>query len=224
MTSLTRQAIGGLLFLVAVLGAALFVPGGLDYWQAWLFLAVFTSSVLAITIYLGTHDPALLARRVKAGPLAEQQETQKIIQGIASLAFVAIFVVSALDHRSGWSRVPAALVVAGELVVALGLLLVFLVFRVNTFTSAVIEVSREQQLVSTGPYAVIRHPMYTGGLVMLVGVPIALGSWWGLIAVPALAAVIVWRLIEEEKLLATSLPGYAEYCCRVKHRLVPFVW
>ncbi len=225
MTSITKQAIAGLLALVAALGVALFAPAWtLAYWQAWLFLAVFFGAVLAITIHLARHDPALLARRVKAGPLAEPQWTQRIIQGIASLAFLAIFVASALDHRRGWSCVPAALVVGGDLLVALGLGCVFLVFRANTFTSAVIEVSRDQQLVSTGPYAIVRHPMYAGALVMLLGVPIALGSWWGLLAVPILGAVLVWRLIDEEKLLETSLPGYAEYRGRVRHRLVPFVW
>lgn len=225
MTAVTRQAVGGLAFLIAALGAALFGPARtFDYWQAWVFLAVFGIATAAITIYLARRDPALLARRVHAGPTAEHKPLQKWIQGLASLAFLAVFVVSALDHRAGWSHVPPAVAVAGDVLVALGLLLVFCVFRANTFTSAIVEVGRDQQLVSTGPYAVVRHPMYAGGLVMMIGVPIALGSWWGLLPVSAMVAAIVGRLLDEEALLVASLPGYAEYRRRVKHRLVPRVW
>jgi protein-S-isoprenylcysteine O-methyltransferase Ste14 len=225
VTSLIVQAFAGLAFLIAVLAAALFAPPWtFDFWQAWLFLAVFATAVTAITIDLAVRDPALLARRVKAGPIAEPSRRQKLIQAVASLSFVAIFLISALDHRGGWSRVPAAAVVAGDVLVAAGLAIVFLVFRANTFTSAVIEVEREQALVSTGPYAVIRHPMYAGAFVMLIGAPIALGSWVGLLAVPPLVAVIVWRLLDEEKLLAIELPGYAAYRERVTRRLVPWIW
>ena len=223
--SVTTQAFAGLAFLIVVLAIALFAPSGtLDYWQAWLFLAVFASCVTAITIDLARRDPALLARRVKAGPIAEKERRQKLIQSVASLAFVAGFVVCAVDHRRGWSRVPAGVAIAGDAIVALGLAIVFFVFRANTFTSAIVDVERDQPLVTTGPYAVVRHPMYAGGLLMMIGVPIALGSWWGLLAVPALAGAIVWRLLDEEKLLAASLPGYIEYRNKVRHRLVPGVW
>jgi protein-S-isoprenylcysteine O-methyltransferase Ste14 len=146
------------------------------------------------------------------------------LQGLASLAYLAVFVVAGLDHREGWSRVPVAAVVAGDALVVLGMFVVFRVFRANTFTSAVVEVHRDQQVVSTGPYAVVRHPMYSGALVMMIGVPIALGSWWSLVPVAAMAAVIVVRLLDEEHLLANQLPGYGAYRRRVKHRLVPRVW
>jgi protein-S-isoprenylcysteine O-methyltransferase Ste14 len=222
---MTVQAFAGLVFLLAVLAAALFVPAGtVDWWQAWAFLGVFGAAVTAITIDLALHDPELLARRVKAGPIAEKQLGQKIIQSLASLAFIAIFVLAALDHRQGWSRVPDALAIAGDALVALGLAVVWRVFRANTYTSATIEVAREQQLVSTGPYAHVRHPMYAGALVMCLGIPLALGSWWCLAPVAALAAVIVWRLLAEERTLASELPGYPEYRARVRHRLVPGIW
>ncbi len=222
---MTRQAAAGLAFLLAVLATALFVPAWtLAYWQAWAFLAVFASAVLAITIDLARRDPALLARRVKAGPLAEPERGQQVIQAIASLAFVALFVISGLDRRHGWSRVPPGVAVAGDALVALALWIVFRVFRANSFTSAVIAVEREQAVVTTGPYAVIRHPMYAGGLVLVAATPLALGSWWALLAVVPLTAAIVRRLIAEERLLAASLPGYAEYRRRVRRRLVPFVW
>jgi protein-S-isoprenylcysteine O-methyltransferase Ste14 len=225
MGSLIWRAFGGLLFLLVVLAVALFLPAGtLDYWQAWVFLAVFSLAVLAITLYLLRRDPQLLERRTSAGPVAEKEQSQRLIQSLASLAFVALFVVCAIDHRLGWSTVPLAVVVLGDVLVALGLLAVFLVFKENTFTSATIEVGAEQRVISTGPYALVRHPMYAGALVMLLGVPLALGSWWGLLVVVAMASVIVWRLLDEEKYLAKNLPGYPEYLRQVRYRLLPLVW
>ncbi|HEX3474964.1 MAG TPA: isoprenylcysteine carboxylmethyltransferase family protein [Kofleriaceae bacterium] len=222
---MNRKAVAGFVFLFAVLAAALFGPAGsLDYWQAWAFLAVFATAGALVTVDLARRDPALLARRVQAGPAAEPTPRQKWIQGLATLAYLAVFVVAGFDHREGWSRVPAAAVIAGDALVVIGLYVVFRVFRANTFASAVVEVRREQPLISTGPYAVVRHPMYTGALVMMVGVPIALGSWWGLVPVAAMAAVIVARLLDEENLLASQLPGYGAYRRRVTHRLVPRVW
>jgi len=225
MAHLKLRAFAGLVFLVAILGLALFgAAGTVEYWQARAFLAVFGVAITAITMDLAAHDPALLERRVQAGPVAEQKTSQKVIQSFASLAFLAVFVVSGLDHRFGWSEVPAPLAIAGDVLVALGLYIVFRVFRANTFTSATIEVAREQQVVTTGPYAIVRHPMYAGAFVMMVGVVLALGSWWAAPAVAVLVGVIVWRLLDEEKLLATELSGYAEYRTKVKYRLVPFVW
>jgi protein-S-isoprenylcysteine O-methyltransferase Ste14 len=221
--TVTRQAALGLAFLLGVLAAILFGIAGVAYWQAWVFLAVFGIATTAITIDLARRDPALLARRVKAGPLAEPSALQKIIQALASLAFVALFAIAAIDHHRGAS-VPLALELAGDALVALGLWIVARVFRANTFTGATIGVAQDQQVVSTGPYAIVRHPMYAGALVMLAGVPLALGSWWALLAVPAMTLVIAWRLGDEERQLAAELRGYAEYRARVKYRLVPHVW
>jgi len=225
MTAVNRKAVVGFALLFAVLAAALFGPAGsVEFWQAWVFLAVFATSGAAVTIDLARRDPALLARRVQAGPAAEPTPRQKWFQGFASLAYLAVFVVAGFDHRAGWSRVPVAAVIAGDALVVLGMFVVFRVFRANTFTSAVVDVARDQQVVSTGPYAVVRHPMYAGALVMMAGVPVALGSWWALVPVAALVAVIVARLLDEESLLVARLPGYAEYRGRVKHRLVPRLW
>lgn len=225
MNKLILQAIGGLLFLMVVLAAALFLPAGsVNYWQAWIFLAVFFGMVLWVTLYLMKNDPALLQRRVQAGPVAEQQRSQKLIQSLASLAFLFMFILPGLDHRFAWSEVPAAVVVLGDILVALGLLIVFFVFRENSFTSATIEVGADQKIVSTGPYAVVRHPMYSGALIMLLGVPLALGSWWGLIIVIPMTLVIVLRLLDEEKFLAKNLAGYEEYRSKVRYRLAPLLW
>lgn len=225
MKDLNKKAFGGLFFLVICLALSLFLPAWtLDYWQAWIFLAIFSASVLAITVYLMKKDPKLLERRVNAGPGAEKKTSQKIIQFIAQIAFIAVLVFPSVDHRFAWSVVPPYIVVVGDVLVALGLLIVFFVFRENTFTSAIIDVSPEQEVISTGPYALVRHPMYIGALVMLLGVPLALGSWWGLLAIIPITLVIVWRLLDEEKFLAKNLSGYLEYQNKVKYRLVPFIW
>lgn len=222
---LQRRAFTGLAQLAAALALFIFLPAGTArYPEAWAFLGVFCGASFAVTVYLMRHDPKLLARRVQAGPVAEKERSQRIIQLFASLSFLAVLVVPALDHRWSWSRVPAGVVVAGDLLVALGFWLVFVVFRENTFTSALIEVDASQKVVDTGPYARVRHPMYAGALVLLAGISPALGSWFGLLALIPMTAVIVWRLLDEEKFLAARLPGYDAYCRRTPHRLIPGVW
>ncbi len=225
MKNLTRQAFLGLVQLIVLLAIFLFLPGwSFNYWQAWVFLLVFTVSVFLITLYFLRKDPNLIQSRLKAGPAAEQEKSQKIIQAAASLFFILPFITSSIDHRLGWSKVPTWIVLLGDVLVGLGLYIVFLVFRENTFTSATIEVREEQKVISTGPYAVIRHPMYSGAFIMLLGIPLALGSWWALIFVFLLFAAIVWRLLEEEKFLSKNLPGYTSYRQKVRYRLIPFIW
>jgi len=225
MNGLNLRALAGLIQLLVIMALLIFVPAGtLDYPQAWIFLAVFFTPVLAITIYLMKNDPKLLERRIKAGPADEKETSQKIIQFLAMIDFIAVMLVPAFDHRFAWSAVSPYVVAAGDILVVLGFLIVFLVFKENTFTSAIIELSSEQKVIATGPYALVRHPMYIGALIMLVGVPIALGSWWGLLTVVAMTLVIVWRLLDEEKFLARNLSGYSEYQNAVRYRLLPFVW
>jgi len=225
MEELNKRALAGLLQLIVTLAALIFLAAWtFDYWRAWCFLAVFSVSVLAITLYLVKNDPKLLERRVKAGPGSEKEKGQRIIQAPAMLAFVAVIVFPALDHRFEWSTVPPYVSALGDILVALGLFFVFLVFRENTFTSGIIEVESEQKVITTGPYALVRHPMYIGALVMLLGVPLALGSWWGLLTIIPMALVIVWRLRDEERFLAKNLAGYSEYEKKVRYRLLPFIW
>jgi protein-S-isoprenylcysteine O-methyltransferase Ste14 len=224
-TSLKIQAFAGLGALAAVVGTLLFVAGGtLRYVEAWIFLATFFGASLAVTLYLMRHDPELLARRVKAGPVAEARPRQRTIQRLASGAFLAILAVPALDHRFGWSRVPWTVAVAGDVLVAAGFVIVFRVFRANSYASAVIEVGAAQRVIDTGPYAVVRHPMYAGALVLLAGIPLGLGSFWGLLTLAPMAAVIIWRLLDEEALLVRELPGYAAYRDKTRYRLIPLVW
>ncbi len=224
-TDLTGKALFGLAQLVIILGVLLFVPAwSVDFWQAWVFLFVFSIAVTAITLYFLKNDPKLIEGRLKAGPSAEKETTQKIIQAFASLFFILLIVVPALDHRFHWSEVPIHFVLVGDIFVLLGLLIVFLVFKENSYAAGVIEVGKEQKVISTGPYAIVRHPMYTGALLMLCFVPLALGSWWGLVFVFPMFVVIVLRLLDEEKFLSKNLPGYKEYCQKTRYRLVPFVW
>jgi protein-S-isoprenylcysteine O-methyltransferase Ste14 len=225
MQDLNKKALGGLLRFLIVLAALLFLAAWtFDYWQAWIFLAVFSGSGLAITLYLMKNDPDLLKRRMQAGPRAEKQKSQKIIQAMAMLAFVAAMVIPAIDHRFAWSTVPGYVAIGGDILVALGFLVIFFVFRENTFSSGIIEVAPDQKVISTGPYGLVRHPMYSGALVMFAGLPLALGSWWGLAVAALMVPVFIWRLLDEEKFLAVNLPGYREYQDRVRYRLVPLAW
>jgi protein-S-isoprenylcysteine O-methyltransferase Ste14 len=225
MKTLKTKAFGGLFFLLLVIAALLFLSAWtFDYWQAWTFLAVFGASALGITIYLMKRDPKLLERRVYGGPTAEKETSQKIIQTISLLAFITSMVVPGLDHRFPWSTVPFQLVVVGDVLVALGFLIIFFVYRENTFASATIEVYPEQKVISTGLYALVRHPMYVGGLIIFLGIPWSLGSWWGLFGVLIFLPAGIWRILEEEIFLIRNLPGYSEYQNKVKHRLLPFVW
>src|ERR1044071_7589394 len=223
--NLNAKAWLSLFVLVAVMGLLLFLPAGtVPYWQAWLYLSAFAGACVATTLYLVRRDPALLARRMSGGPTAEKRAAQKLIMLFVSVAFVALLVVPALDRRFGWSSVPPGVVVLGDLLIAAGFYLIYLVYRENTYTSATVEVAEGQKVVSTGPYAVVRHPMYAGGLLYIAATPLALGSYWGLLAFAALLPFLIWRLLDEEQLLAGELPGYSEYRRRVRHRLVPFVW
>jgi protein-S-isoprenylcysteine O-methyltransferase Ste14 len=225
MSHLARRTILGFAKLIAGLGLFLFVPAWtLNFWQAWVYLFLFTVSAALMSGYLWVKDPKLLERRVKAGPGAEKESRQQLIQVLASLAFAGLLVLPSLDYRFSWSEVPFVGVVAGDLLVALGFYIIFNVFKENTFASATVEMAPQQKVISTGPYAIVRHPMYSGALVMLFGTPLALGSCWGLLPFVAITFIIRWRLLQEEKFLTKSLPGYSDYCHKVKYRLVPSIW
>jgi protein-S-isoprenylcysteine O-methyltransferase Ste14 len=225
MKSLNIKAFGGLVFLLLVMAALLFLSAWtLYYWQAWAFLAVFGASSLAITLHLMKKDPKLLERRLKTGPMAEKEASQKIIQSITAFMFNAMLVVPALDHRFHWSTLPASGAMAGDVLVAIGFLIIFFVYKENTFASATIELLPEQKVIATRLYALVRHPMYMGALLLLVGMPLALGSPWGLLVFLFFMPALLWRIFDEEKFLGRNLPGYTEYQKKVRFRLVPFIW
>jgi protein-S-isoprenylcysteine O-methyltransferase Ste14 len=222
---LANKAFFGIAQLIAVLAILLFAPAGtLRFWQAWAYLLVFGTSSALITTYLWKKDKRLLQRRIDAGPRAEKEHRQKLIQLLASVVFLATIALPSLDHHFLWSSVSVPVVIAGDIVAALGFLIVLLVFRENTFAAATIGVTADQTIVTTGPYALVRHPMYSGALVLLFGTPLALGSWWGLLMFIPMVFIIGWRARDEERLLLKYLSGYATYCRIVRHRLIPFAW
>ena len=225
MSSLHKKAFGGLAILLLVMASLVFAAAGtLRYWQAWTFLAVYFAASLAITLDLIRNDPALLARRMSGGPFAEKEPAQKLIMSTTSLGFIGLLVLPAMDHRLGWSDLPGWAAIAGDVIMLLGWLGIFFVFRENSFASATIESAADQRVISSGPYAWVRHPMYAAALVMLLGMPLALGSAWGVLLVLALVPLLIWRLMDEERFLVNHLPGYCEYQGRVRYRLLPLIW
>jgi protein-S-isoprenylcysteine O-methyltransferase Ste14 len=225
MNALTVKALVVFVRRLVFLSLAIFLSAGsLDFWEAWVFLPAFFIPYLLILLYLRSKDPDLLARRLKGSPTAESRTWQKVIMSLMSLGFVLLMLVSGLAHRFDRSPVPAILVIAADVGVLLGFLIQFQVFKANTFASAIVAIVPEQKVISTGPYALVRHPMYAGALVVDFCIPIALGSWWGLPFVLGLLGVIILRLLDEEKLLRQDLPGYEEYCRKVPNRLIPRLW
>jgi protein-S-isoprenylcysteine O-methyltransferase Ste14 len=203
----------------------LFLPAGtFNYWQAWVFLAVFAVSTWIPSIYLLRTNPAALDRRMRAGPAAETRTVQKIVIAVAFVSAPATIVLSVLDHRFGWSSVPTAVSLAGDVLVAIGLGIAMLVVIQNSYAAANIRVEAEQQVVSTGLYGIVRHPMYVGNIILMVGVPLALGSYWGLVFLIPGVVVLAVRILDEEKALTDELAGYREYMQRVRFRLLPYVW
>lgn len=218
---LTGSTVGSVLFF----GVLLFWPAGtFDYWQAWVFVAVFVVSTMGPTVHLAVKYPEAFQRRLRSGPLAETRMAQKLINIGIIAAVVAVSVVSALDHRFGWSAVPGPVVVIGDVLVAAGIVLAYVVIAQNNYAAATITVEEGQELVSAGLYGVVRHPMYVGALVMTTGTPLALGSYWGLIVVIPAVLAFVARILDEEKAMREGLAGYPEYMCKVHYRLVPGVW
>jgi protein-S-isoprenylcysteine O-methyltransferase Ste14 len=195
----------------------------MNTWRANVFGLVFLGFSLPVLFHVLTH-PTLLRRRARIGPVAEPEPRQRIIISLLLLCIAALGAVSGLDYEFGWSHVPVFVVPLGDLLVASGLMLIWLVFRANPYASATVTMETEQTVISSGPYALVRHPMYSGGLLLFLGIPFALGSWWGLVLFVPLLVLIIWRLKQEERYLSTHLPGYRDYCAKVTHRLIPFIW
>jgi protein-S-isoprenylcysteine O-methyltransferase Ste14 len=206
-------------------GLMLFLAAGtFNYWQAWVFLVVFALSGWIPGIYLLRTNPVALQRRMRGGPTAETRVVQKVVMGGAWSSLAAMFVVSGLDHRFGWTSVPTAICLVGDVLVAVGVSVMMLVVIQNSHAAATVRVETGQTLVSTGLYGLVRHPMYTGNAIMMVGIPLALGSYWALgFVIPGLI-VLSLRIRDEEKLLQAELDGYREYTQKVRYRLVPCMW
>lgn len=207
-----------------VIALALFLSAGtFNYWQAWVYFGVGAVTSIPLTMYI-SGDPILLENRSKAGYAPEQRLLQRIIVWGLMPAWLAVFVLPGLDHRFGWSNVPVWLVIVGDLLILLSMWMGYRVFKENSFGSATVEVQKDQRVISTGPYAIVRHPMYSSAIVYFIGMSLALGSFWSLVLVPLATFFFVVRLFDEEALLAQSLPGYAEYCRTVRWRLIPGIF
>jgi protein-S-isoprenylcysteine O-methyltransferase Ste14 len=206
-----------------VFAALIFLPAGtLNFWQGWVFFALFCGSTLFITLYFLVKDPALIGRRIKTG---EPRKKQKVYQSIAGfIFFVGLLVIPGADCRFSWSSVPDAIVILSNIFVLSGFVMVFLVFKTNSYTSATIEVSKGQKVISTGVYSIVRNPMYFGAVLILVFMPLALDSLWALLPSLLICVFVVLRLLDEEKVLLKDLEGYREYCEKIRYRLIPYIW
>ena len=222
---LRLRAFLGLANLQVAIALLLFLSAGtVRFWQAWAYWGVFSAAVLLITLYLLRHDPGLVGRRMHAGPVAEREPSQRLIQGLAGLLFCAMFVVPGIERRFRPSALPPLAALGADVLVAAGFAIVHFVFRENGHASSVIEVEPGQRVVSTGPYALVRHPMYAGAMLMILATPLALGSIWALACALPLCGAVVARLLDEERYLAANLQGYEEYLRKVRCRLIPRVW
>jgi protein-S-isoprenylcysteine O-methyltransferase Ste14 len=210
---------------LVVLGFILFYPAGtFDYWQAWVFIAIFTIATSVPSLYLVRTNPAALQRRMRGGPLAEGRTVQKFIIIGAFLGLFGMVALSAFDRRFGWSSVPVVICVIGDLMVVAGLTIAMLVVVQNSYAAATVTVEEGQKLASRGLYKLVRHPMYVGDVILMVGIPLALGSYWGLLFILPGVLALVFRILDEEKMLNQELAGYSEYAQRVPYRLMPYVW
>jgi protein-S-isoprenylcysteine O-methyltransferase Ste14 len=222
MNELAKKALVRTLGFSALVGILVIVPAGPAYWRGWLFWIVFSLCSLTVTVYFLQHDPALVERRLHAR--AEKEESQQIIRLILSVVMIPLFVLPALGDRFGWSQLPASVAVIADAVVVLGFAIIFLTFKANSHAAAIIDVAPDQRVVSTGPYAIVRHPMYLGATLLLLATPFALGSVWAIIFAVIAVCALVWRLLEEERYLSQHLPGYDDYRQVTRYRLVPLVW
>jgi protein-S-isoprenylcysteine O-methyltransferase Ste14 len=211
-----------LVFGILIIGVLFFLPAGtFNYWQAWAWLATIFIPMGVSFVYLVKRDPALLERRTRTN---ETRTVQKFIIGASVIYFLIVFLLPGFDKRFGWSAVPVWFVIVADLIVLAAFILYILVLRANTYASRVIEVEQGQQVITTGPYALVRHPMYLSQILMMVSTPLALGSYWAVIPSLALIPLLAARAKNEEQLLLTDLPGYREYTQKTRYRLFPGIW
>jgi protein-S-isoprenylcysteine O-methyltransferase Ste14 len=208
-----------------LLSAFLFVPANtLAFPRAWAFLAVYFLPQTWMLAYFLRTDPNFIERRLKMGPRAESRTRQKLVMLLVLLCSFISVIIAGYDYRFSWSHVSLIVSMLGYLGMLAGIAIQFRVFVENRFASATIEIAADQKVIITGPYALVRHPMYFGALLTDCFIPLALGSWWALLPVAVKVPVIMLRVLDEEELLRANLSGYVEYCQKVPRRLIPLVW
>ena len=216
------QLFSRIAIMVFVFSAILLLPAqSWAYWQAWVYLAVFFGSTIMITFYFINHDPGLMERRLRWKEPEKQQQISQILLG---LLFLGGLLCGGLDFHHHWLAVTPMLVFIGDIGVIAGFIFAFRVYQANPYAGTTVEVEAGQRVISTGPYAIVRHPLYACGLPLLIGTPIALGSYWSLLFFIPIVFALVFRIQNEEKVLLRDLPGYREYCQQVRWHLIPFVW
>jgi protein-S-isoprenylcysteine O-methyltransferase Ste14 len=219
---LARKVIIRIALILPVLWAVFFIPAGtLAYWEAWVYLAVLLIPFAFVVLYLFKNSPALLERRMQT---REREPAQRRLISWSLLWFILAFILPGLDRRFGWSDVPVPVVLAADLLVLLGYGIVVLAFRENQYASRIVQVEQGQQVITTGPYALVRHPMYLGAMLMYAASPLALGSYWALIPALLIVPTLVVRIINEEQVLERELPGYPQYRQATRYRLLPGIW
>ena len=222
MKSLLKKIIVRFSFLPIVLGLLVLLSAGtLNYWQVYVYVGILVFPMIIVLFYFLRIDPRFLERRTRA---KEKEKQQVLIAILSTFIFLAGFIIPGLDHRFSWSQVPAYISISADIVILLGYLIIFFVFKQNSYASRIIEVDEEQKVISTGLYGIVRHPMYVGVLIMYIPTPLALGSYWGLIPFALLPLSLGLRILNEEKVLSANLNGYKEYCQKTRYRLIPFLW
>ena len=219
---LLKVVAGRIIMIIPMLMLFFFLPAGTwNYWQAWVYMGVLITPMFFAMIYLIKNNPELLERRMR---LKERRSEQRLIVKVSLVFFLLAFILPGFDRRFGWSDVPIGLVIASDICILIGYLIIFRVMQINTFASRVIEVASEQKVIDTDLYSIVRHPMYVGAILLYVASPIALGSYWSLLPAIVIIPVIVARIKDEEAALGKDLVGYLEYKKRTKYRLIPFIW
>jgi protein-S-isoprenylcysteine O-methyltransferase Ste14 len=219
---LLKMVLSRALGMIVVFILFFFLPAGTwNYWQAWVYIGIIFIPMLFVLVYLIRHDPELLERRMR---MRERRSEQRLIIKVSLIFFVLAYLLPGFDIRFGWSNVPLWVCIAADVLVLLGYGIVFRVFQVNSYASRVIEVNSGQKVIDTDIYAIVRHPMYFGAILMYVASPLALGSYWAMIPGAVIAPILVARILDEETALEKDLPGYVEYKQKTKYRLIPFIW